>query len=117
MCLAGWNERVCNADVQLRIAHAKPRPAAYPERLGLLQFGEPDQRAVEPARLRLATGRRIDLHVIKDGTQSHSSNVIAGGAARPSAGPPPLLLVDRADAEAAFSAPLRRRCRSVDRGS
>lgn len=94
MRLGGRSEGLFNADVQLRVAETKPCPASSSERLRLLQFGQPDQRAVAPARLRLATRRRGDLHVIQDGLRSRDTNSTAG----PAAWPPPALLLspDRA---------------------
>jgi hypothetical protein len=43
----------------------EPDAAARPQLLGLLELAEPQQAAVEAARLALAAGRRGDLHVVE----------------------------------------------------
>ena len=46
-------------------AGGEPDAAARPQRLGLLELAQPEQAAVEAARLALAAGRRGDLDVVE----------------------------------------------------
>ena len=54
-----------DADVQLLAAGAEPHAAARAQAGGLLELREPEQVAVEAARLALAPGRRGQLHVVE----------------------------------------------------
>ena len=54
-----------DADVQLLRAGREPDAAARAQLLGLLELAQPEQAAVEAARLALAAGRRGDLHVVE----------------------------------------------------
>jgi hypothetical protein len=65
------HERLLHADVKLSLADAKPDAAAISQQAGLVEFGQADQSAVEPARLDLASRWRGDLHMIKDGFCAH----------------------------------------------
>jgi len=67
MRLTGRSERLFDTDVQLGVTQAEPHTSAHSQRLGLLQFEQPDQSAVGPACLRFATWRRGNLHMIQDG--------------------------------------------------
>jgi hypothetical protein len=60
MCFAGRNERLCNANVQLRTAQAKPCPATCPERLGLLTDGW--RRATPPVLIGEGRKRKLAAH-------------------------------------------------------
>ena len=53
-----------DADVELLRPDAEPDAAARPQRLRLRELLEPEQLAEEPARLRLAAGRRGELDVV-----------------------------------------------------
>jgi hypothetical protein len=63
--LARGAEVLGDADVQLLRAGREPDAAAGAERLRLVELAQPEQAAVEPARLALAAGRRGHLHVIE----------------------------------------------------
>ena len=62
--LAGGREALVDADVQLRVADGEPHAAAA-QPLRLLELAQPEQAAVEAARLALAAGRRGDLDVVE----------------------------------------------------
>ena len=65
MGLAGGREVLVDADVQLLRADREPDAAARSQLLGLLELAEPQQAAVEAARLALGAGRRGHLHVVE----------------------------------------------------
>src|SRR5579875_1926202 len=58
-------ERILDADVQLPVAEREPRPAALPQRLGLLELGQAEQLAEEAPRLALAAAGSRDLDVVE----------------------------------------------------
>jgi hypothetical protein len=64
MSFTGGRERLLNPDMQLPVTERKPNSTASPERLGLLEFGQADQSAVEPPRLRLAGRGGGNLHMV-----------------------------------------------------
>ena len=65
MGLGRGREVLGHADVQLLRAGREPDAAARSQLLGLLELAQPEQAAVEAARLALAAGRRGDLHVVE----------------------------------------------------
>lgn len=65
MSLPRRRERILDADVKLLIAECEPDSPTSLELLGLLEFLEADKTAEESTRLRFATARRSELHVIE----------------------------------------------------
>ena len=57
-------ERILDADVQLLPTGAEPAATAGGKSVRLRELGQPEQAAVERARLVLAARRRRDLHVV-----------------------------------------------------
>ena len=77
MRLARRREGLLDADVQLLSTRPEPAAAADSERLRLRKLLEPEQLAVERARLRLAAGRGSDLHVVDSGDRHLLRSTIA----------------------------------------
>ena len=65
MGLCCGRERLLDADVQRLRSDGEPHAASRPQDGRLLDLGEAEQPAEEPARRRLAAGRRRDLHVVE----------------------------------------------------
>ena len=65
MGLGRGREVLGHADVQLLRAGREPDAAARPQLLGLLELAQPQQAAVEAARLALGAGRRGHLHMVE----------------------------------------------------
>jgi hypothetical protein len=79
MSFTGGGKRLLNPDMQLPITERKPHSTTSPERLGLLEFGQADQSAVEPACLRLAGQRGGNLHMVQEGWISHRVRTLPSG--------------------------------------
>ncbi len=77
------DERLLDADVQFLAAGSEPATAAGRKRLGLRQLFETEQRTVEGTCLRLAAGRRRDLHMVDAGDRQPPRSTIAPVSAAP----------------------------------
>lgn len=74
MRLPRRRERFLDADVELLIASPKPNATATTQRLWLLDLAKLEQLAEEPARVRLASPRRCELHMV-DAFDEHRSKI------------------------------------------
>jgi hypothetical protein len=79
MSLTSRLERVLDADMKLLGAHREPHAPSHTQRLWLLDLGEPEQLAEEPAGRWLTTGWSGNLHVVyADDAHQTLSGYISG---------------------------------------
>ena len=64
-------ERILDPDVQLAVAEREPTSSSHRQQQRLLDLTQPQQVAVERARLLLTAGRRGDLDMMQPGDSRH----------------------------------------------